>query len=243
MRKYGWIKDEPDDRDLKFKLAARGNELVLPDAHDLTPFFPPVMNQGQYGTCTAHGTTAALRYNYINTDREDVELSRAQLYWDAGIIGGNTADVGRQIRDVIKSVASKGVAREALWGYDKVGIEPPAEVYADALNHFATEYQRVDPDRASINTAIFIGHPVVIGIPVFKAFEGDEVAATGKVPMPRAGDSAIGAHCMLLGGYSPSGDRVMNSWGLEWGDNGYCTLPRGYVEKYGSDLWTIFTGN
>lgn len=243
MRKYGWIKDAPDNRDHKFKLPAPGNELVMPETHDLTGFFPPVMNQGQFGTCTAHGVTAAFRYNRINNDYEDIPLSRAQLYWDSGVIGGDTNDTGRQIRDVIKSITSKGVAREELWGYEKVGVEPPPSIYEDARSHFATEYQRVDVDRISINTAIFIGHPVIIGIPVYKQFESDEAAATGVIRMPSFGDTEIGEHCMLLGGYSPGADRVMNSWGTGWGDAGYCSLPRGYVEKYGSDLWTIFMDN
>lgn len=227
------------------KLAAPGllAGLVLPASHDLTGAFPPPMNQGPYGTCTAHGVTAALRYNLINRDAPDVELSRAQLYWDSGVLEGDTSDVGRQIRDVIKAAASKGAAREELWGYDKVGQEPPAEIYADALRHAALGYARVETDRESINTAIFIGHPVIIGIPVFKSFESEEVAATGRVPMPRAGETEIGGHCMLLGGYDPESDLVLNSWGPEWGAGGYCYLPRGYVEKHGSDLWTIITGN
>lgn len=240
--KYGWIKDAVDERDHKMKLAAP-DDLVLPDAHDLTAAFPPPMDQGQYGTCTAHGVTAALRYNLINRDLADLPLSRAQVYWDSGVIEGNTADVGRQIRDVIKAVASRGAAMEKLWGYEKIGVQPDESIYVDALRHEALEYASVDADRASINAAIFVGHPIIIGIPVFKQFESDEAAATGVIVMPGALDTEIGAHCMLLGGYDPQHDTVLNSWGPSWGFGGYCRLPRGYVEKYGSDLWTIYADN
>ena len=248
MRSYGYIRDARDDRDHKLTLAAPGGELLVPDAHDLTAMFPPVMDQGQFGTCTAHGVTAAIRYNLINSDRGDVPLSRAQLYWDSGVIEGNTSDVGRQIRDVIKAIATKGAAREELWGYDKVGLQPPPELYADAIKHEALEYCRIvnaagEIDRASINTAIFVGHPVIIGIPVYKAFESDEVAETGIVPMPGALETEIGMHCMLMGGYDLQHDRVMNSWSASWGQAGYCSLPRGYLEKYGSDFWTILADN
>jgi C1A family cysteine protease len=240
-RGYGYIKDEPDERD--HMMLAAPPSLVVPDAHDLTAAFCPVMDQGQYGSCTAHGVTAAIRYNLINSDRGDIPLSRSQLYWDSGALEGNTGDVGRQIRDVIATVAAKGTAREELWGYDKIGQQPTPDVYADAIKHEALEYQRVTVDRASINTAIFVGHPIVIGIPVFKAFESDEVAATGRVPMPAFGETEIGSHCMLMGGYDPAWDKIMNSWSETWGAAGYCFLPRGYLEKYGSDLWSVLMDN
>lgn len=232
--KYGWKRDAPDGRDHKLMVARDG--LVLPTAHDLTAAFPPPMDQGQWGTCTAHGVTAALRYNLINTDRPDAQLSRAQLYWESGIIEGDTGDNGRQIRDVIKAAAA-GVAAEGDWDYFRVGHAPPR---LEAVCR-ATEYMRVGSDRQAINTAIFVGHPVVIGVTVFKSFESEEVAATGRVPMPKHGESEVGGHCMLLGGYDEQYDLVLNSWGPAWGSGGYCYLPRGYVEKYGSDLWTIYS--
>lgn len=237
-RGYGCIRDILDERDHLFKLTAP-DTIVVPNAHALSPWFPPPMDQGQYGTCTAHGSTAALRYDLIVNDLPDLLLSRSQPYWDAGVIEGDTGDVGRQIRDMVATLAAKGAALDSEWGYDKIGQDPPPEVYASALKHEALEYCRVNVDRQSINTAIFVGHPVIIGIPVFKSFESDEVAATGFVPMPGTLDSEVGLHCMLMGDYDPAYDTVLNSWGASWGQGGYCKLPRGYLEKYGSDFWTL----
>lgn len=243
--KYGCVPDDPADyeRDHKFKLAAPGEDLVLPNEHSLLDWLPPLMEQGPNGTCTVHGATAADRYNLLNNDLPDEPLSRAQLYWDAGIIEGNTADIGRQIRDVVKAMATTGVARESLWGYDKLGQQPPPEVVADALNHRIDEYQRVEVNRVSINTAIFVGHPVIIGIPVFKQFESDEAAATGIIRMPGPRETEIDWHCMLHAAYDPQWDTVMNSWPKWWGlpeRKGFCKLPTEYIPKLGQDLWAIF---
>jgi Papain family cysteine protease len=238
-RFYGCIRDDEDDgRDHKFSVAAP-DPLVLTNSHALSQWFPPPLNQGSYGTCTAHGTTAALRYDLIVNDLPDLLLSRSQPYWDAGVIEGDTGDVGRQIRDMLTAIATKGAALESDWGYDKIGQQPPPEVYASALKHLAIEYCRVPVDRLSINTAIFVGHPVIIGVPVFQSFESDEVAETGFVPMPKTGEMEVGLHCMLLGDYDPEYDTILNSWGADWGQSGFCKIPRGYLEKYGSDFWAI----
>lgn len=240
--KYGCLPDYPDDRDHKFSLSAPG-QLVTPLAHDLTGAFPPVMDQGPYSSCTAHSATAAYRYNLLNADRPDVVLSRAQLYWDSGLLENNTGDVGRQIRDVVKSMATKGVAREELWGYERIGEEPTLDVYADALNHMALEYQRVEPNRRAINEAIFIGHPIIVGVNVYQEFESDEVAATGVVPMPKPFATPIAAHSVLVGAYDGGHDTFLNSWNTWWGlpdKKGYGKFVRGYLEREGSDFWTLF---
>lgn len=237
---YGRIKDTRDDRDHKFSLASPVTPLIVPDAHTLKPWLPPPMNQKQNSTCTVHGTTAAYRYEWLNNDLPDLELSRAQLYQDAGVIEGNTGDVGRQIRDVVKALATTGVAAESLWPYENVGQPVPENVRVDAATRTIREYAKVGTDRRSINTAIFIGHPVIIGVSVFKQFESEEAYETGFIRMPSFGETEVGEHCMLLAGYDPQRDEVLNSWGFTWGQEGYASFPRGYLEKYGSDFWTIF---
>ena len=69
---------------------------------------------------------------------------------------------------------------------------------------------------------------------------------TGLVPMPKAGETPIGLHCMLMGAYDPAWDIVMNSWGDWFGlpkRKGFCAFPRGYLEKHGYDFWTIFVNS
>ena len=237
-RGFGCIRDSDGDKGRDHKFGATYSGLVLPVAHDLTAWFPPPMDQGQYSSCTVHAVTAAMRFNWINNDLPDIPLSRSQLYFDSGLLEGNTGDVGRQIRDVVKSAAQQGIAPEAVWPYDRLAEAPSPEAYAEAIKHEALEYQRVDVDRTAINTAIFVGHPVIIGIPVFKQFESDEAAETGIIQMPAALETEIGMHAMLLGAYGDR-DRVLNSWGL-WGDKGYASFPNEYIPKLGSDLWCVF---
>jgi len=207
---------------------------------------PPVMNQGAIGSCSAHAITAALRFALIKSGQPDRDLSRLQLYWDERSIEGTTAsDSGAELRDGIKCAAKLGVAHEPLWPYDiaKFKRKPVKQVYADALKFTALTYQRVEVDATKLKAALATGAPVVIGINVFDAFESDDVAKTGVVPMPATADAPLGGHAMLCVGYGqkPGYFTVQNSWASDWGDKGFCYLPEAYLgsQDLGSDYWQI----
>lgn len=244
-RAYGCIPDRPDGRDRRFKLSwlSPKKYFPLPDAVDLSPWMPPVMDQGSLGSCTAHGVTAALRYNRINNGLTDIPLSRLQLYYDSRAAEGDvTQDAGAQIRDVIKC-AAKGVGRESLWPYDqtKWAEKPVQTAYDDAVNFEALDYQRVDTSARALKTALYVGRPVVIGVTLFRSFESDAVAASGVVPMPAWRESDVGGHCMIVMGYSGDTFTVRNSWSDQWGAKGNCFISADYLEKYGADFWTVLT--
>jgi hypothetical protein len=247
---YGCHPDGEDGRDRNFMLSwfqrrPAAAWFVPSGPIDLFPWFPPVMYQGPEGTCTVHGVTTALRFNLIDNNLPDVPLSRAQLYYDAGLLEGNTADVGRQIRDVVKVAATQGVAPEAMWGYDKWDQAPTDEVHAAAKAIEAIEYQRVDISLEALRTALYVGRPVIIGIDVYPQFESDEAAATGIIRTPqRFVETPIARHCMAIGsnGVMPGYSGVRNSWGLDWGKGGNCFIADDYLgsPSFGADYWAIF---
>src|SRR6185369_4893812 len=86
------------------------------------------------------------------------------------------------------------------------------------------------------------GNPIVIGFAVYESFESDQVARTGVVPMPKKREQMLGGHAVLIVGYTSSTRRflVRNSWGTEWGQAGYFTIPFGYYldDNLADDLWT-----
>jgi len=68
-------------------------------------------------------------------------------------------------------------------------------------------------------------------------------APDGRVPVPEPDDVFIGSHSVLLVGYddSSAGFKFQNSWGAEWGDNGFghigyetfeATWCEGWVSDY-----------
>ena len=89
------------------------------------------------------------------------------------------------------------------------------------------------------------GYPFVFGFTVYESFESSAVTKTGKVPMPRTGEAALGGHAVTAVGYNDADQRfiVRNSWGRRWGKKGYCFMPYAYLTDpdLAADFWTIRT--
>ena len=128
------------------------------------------MSQGNLGSCTANSVSCAVRYDLITKGFDDISFSRLQLYYDSRALENTVkSDAGAQIRDVVKTLAKKGIASEELWPYDesKFDVQPPPEVYSDAFQHRALLYERVQVGVASVKQAVAYGTPVVIGLTVY----------------------------------------------------------------------------
>jgi C1A family cysteine protease len=246
-RRYGWKRDLPDHRDHLY--AAPGPVLTaLPTAVDLRPGMPPVWDQGQLGSCTAHAVGAAVEYARMQRHLEDFMPSRLFIYYNERAAEGTvTSDSGAMIRTGIKVVARQGVCHEALWLYDvdRFALKPPVGCYEEAAGHLVTSYQRVPRSLPQLRGCLAAGHPVVFGFSVFSSFEGPQVAETGIASLPGQDDELLGGHAVLAVGYDDKTRMflVRNSWGESWGQAGYFEMPYEYLTDPGlsSDFWAINT--
>lgn len=259
-RGLGLIPDAPDDRDLLF--APPPVLEHLPAFVDLEPdaATPPVWDQGQLGSCTAHGTLACFLWASAKCGANDPMLSRLQLYYNTRVIECTVGeDSGAQIRDAVKATAA-GIAPEELWPYDvaRFTVEPPAEAVQAAADNIGIEYARVAQDADHIRACLAAGYPIDIGVSLFSSFEADQAISTGVVDVPGDGERQIGGHCMALWGYGTGADwkahgqfptagdgtlyvKVRNSWGPGVYQRGYLLMPLDYLTdpQLGGDYWTI----
>jgi len=154
-------------------------------------------------------------------------------------------DSGAQIRDGIKSVGSIGAPPETDWPYaiNEFAVKPPTKAYKDAPLGKALQYQRVPQVLTQMKGCLASGYPFVYGFTVYESFESPQVAQTGVVPMPAAGEKVLGGHAVLAVGYDDSSQRfiVRNSWGPGWGMGGYFTVPYAYLtdNNLSDDFWTV----
>ena len=243
---YGWIPDLPDLRDRMYS-APIPTAPPLPPLVDMRGLCPPVYDQGELGSCTANAIGGAIEFDQMKQALTDVFVpSRLFIYYNERVIEGTAdEDAGAMIRDGIKSVARQGAPHESLWPYvtTKFRTRPPSAAYTDAAKHTAVLYQRVTRDITQMKGCLASGYPFIVGFSVYESFETQAVAATGHAPMPKASETLLGGHAVLAVGYDDANlwFVMRNSWGPQWGLEGYFTMPYEYLldANLSDDFWTI----
>lgn len=235
----GWIKDEPDSRDIQFKVSNKASN--LPSEVILTEF-TPISNQLSLGSCVANATCDALEMLQGYQGKDVQQLSRLFVYFNSRNYHKSTKiDNGTCIRYAFSSLKKLGVCLESTWKYDisKVFSQPNLQAYKEGDDNTISDYYSITSTGSNrsrdICTAIHNNHPVVFGTMVDDDFLNNRKYIYDIPSTPR------GAHAMMIVGYrmSPSLEfKIRNSWSRSWGDNGYTWMTENYINSsLSSDFW------
>ena len=238
----GCMPDLPDARDLHYVPVV--NTASLPEAVDLRPSCPPVYDQMDLGSCTANAIGAAIQYNQMQTGKPSFVPSRLFIYYNERVLEASIKlDAGAMIRNGIKTVVRLGAPPEEIWPYDESAVftQPHPDAYAAAKLDLVSLYCRVGQTLPLLQTCLEEGFPIVFRCTCFPSM--DHTWDDGAIPMPGPTEQADGGHCMLIVGYNSASRTflVRNSWGMQWGQLGYGTMPYDYIlsPQWTTDLWTI----
>jgi C1A family cysteine protease len=241
-RKYGWIPQPEDSRDLKY--SSFKPHAGLPSVVDLRPKMPQIWDQGQLGSCTAHGIGRAFVYAEKKIGLPELMPSRLFLYFNERMEEGTIdQDAGAIIRDGIKACNIYGIADESLWPYDitKFKDKPTSNVYDNAKTDRIRYYASVETTNLdSVKLCMFHGYPIVFGFEVFPNFES---YTTGVLQKPGIFDNSLGGHCVCTAGYDDSKQAILvaNSWSANWAAyGGYFWMSYSYfTSHFVSDGWMM----
>jgi C1A family cysteine protease len=241
----GCLPSLPDHRDFKF--IASVATASLPASVDLRPQFPMVpFDQGRLGSCVAQATAAAIQFDRYKQKKISYTPSRLFIYYNARALQGQVnEDAGTTVTSAMKTVNHDGACSESNWTYNiaKFAVKPSAKAYREALKAQVVAYYRLNNTLDEMKTCLASGFPFVCGVTVYGSFISHTTAVSGDVPIPSKTEPLLGGHAILIVGYDDATGKFIgrNSWGTNWGKQGYFTIPYEYLTNpsLAWDFWVI----
>lgn len=236
-------------------------KVSIPTKTDLIGWCPPVETQGNLGSCTANAGVCLIEYYQRRALGKHIDASRLFLYKVTRNLLHWTGDTGAFIRTTMGALVLFGVPPEEYWPYeiDNFDEEPSAFCYSFAQDYQTIQYYRLDPPGTTkdsllkrIKALLTASMPSMFGFTVYSSI--DQARVDGKIPLPSKGEKRKGGHAVVAVGFDDkekiknrsSGEETLgafhirNSWGPDWGEDGYGWLPYEYVMKgLAIDWWSL----
>lgn len=201
---------------------------------DLTKYFSKVKDQGILSSCTAFPVAAIYEFA-AKQNNKNVDISELFIYYNTRDLRGDlNEDSGATLLEAINSVKEKGACLTKNYPYsiENFSKTPSETAFTEGQHQIVEKACRVNIAEKDFKHAISSGHPIIIGLKLFKSFYPKNKSAV--VPYPSAKEAnceSHGNHAMLIVGFNDEEKlfKVRNSWGPTFGENGYCYIPYDYI--------------
>lgn len=213
---YGWVESPVDFRDFQFGAIS---ELVpLPEEYK-TPFVLRISDQTNKPMCVGYAG-ATIKELMERKERNFMDFDGDWIYNQAKKYDGMPDTAGTYFR-------------MALQVMQKIGTKPLDRTEAEAGNYKIGGYARVEPNLDAIKQAIYQNGAVLAGFKI-----SNEGWNTPFINPPRTGETTYGHAVATCVGFNKNYIIFQNSWGKDFGDNGYGYLDRNYPII---EAWAILT--
>lgn len=219
----------------------------------------PVKDQGSRGTCTAFASVAGLEARgrregqtrdlsenhafslFMAESNSSCTVSGGYVTWKTGPVLMDRPICGESLMPYTSSACPNGVP---------VACQSGANSKLTGATYFFTpEYGGAGTLRADntnlLEAFIKAGHDIVYGLNVAGSDWSDGTAESGIIDVQTNGNGdpagSYGGHAMLIVGYNHTDSYfiVKNSWGTDWGHNGYAWISYDYIQTYGKYGYAI----
>ena len=123
----------------------------------------------------------------------------------------------------------RGTCRQELWPDQAEEPRVNERQMAEDASQYKLQARPHPIALEDVKKVLSAGSPVHVGMntgPMFADVGRDGVISASEAPSGRHG-----RHAMLMVGYKENYYIVKNSWGEQWGDKGYCYLPKNVVAE------------
>ena len=239
--KLGLIGADPTDiRD--YQLASIQPKVVfLPNEIKLRDKMTSVQNQN-WGTCTSHMADGIAEYSNSLEYKKEIKLSQKFIYYNTKKISGLWTTQGDYLRNALKAVCDYGapleedfpdVKRNSWEEYIK--DVPSIDIYEKAKKYKGKTFWSVGTSLDDFMQAIFQQNaPVGFGMMWYEGYRN--IKNDGKLPLPSGKE--IGGHAVDGVDWEMERFWVRNSWGTNWGNNGYFYIPFNEFGKH--TIWNAW---
>jgi len=220
----------------------------LPSSVDLSSKFPPVGNQGRLGSCVSFAITYAYKTYQEGLDQKwDVSTNNhifspayvySQTHGDNSEGGG-----GSYFSSTFNLLRREGCTTLSDMQYDGNPYgwrtQPTEQQRANASKYKAENWYNVPyGDYNEIRAHIAAGNAVVIGVKVYPDF--DSLSPTNPIYDDASGKSR-GGHALCVVGYDDSkrAIKIINSWGTNWGLDGYGWVSYDYIQSNYTPIYVM----
>lgn len=206
----------------------------VPASADLSSQFPPIGNQGSYGTCVAWAVGYNLRTFLYKVDNPNADLSSSgnqmsakDLFWSIPDSDKGSSCNGTNFEPAFDAMINRGIASLSSVPYSDLGACTYNPISGtDAGDHKLAAYRQIAIDKDVLKSYLANGRAIAIGARLgdnFMAWNSDAVLDYDTYNDPNMQHAY---HAMTLCGYDDNKGangafKVVNSWGTTWGANGY----------------------
>jgi len=213
--KTGCLKDPEDTKDLRM-----GSYIIpkeLPKSINWFDMTIPLLNQKQEPACVGYSGAGLKREQEKIETKKILNFSGQDLYENCKKIDGIPNEEGTYIRVAMKLMQKEGI-KDSEGNVYKIGA------YTKVKNIKELKYSIVANGFA------------ILGINVFDNF----FTPINGIVDYKEGLESEGGHAILVGAYDDYTERVVfkNTYGPEWGLNGFAYLSYKYIEEAMHTAWT-----
>jgi len=226
-----------DSRDWLYDNYLNQTNYSLPIVLDYRADLLPVRNQKNQGSCFAMSVACMKEYQ----EKQDYGLNEylsPQFFYnirDNLYDNNKNNDEGMYGRNVMKLLMKYGICSENIYSYGRIQYKDkiPESCFKEAENHKIKGYGRVLSIEALKYSLKYNGLCLIV-FPIYNY--GPEMWIKNE------NDKFLGGHAMTIVGYLEKCFIIRNSWGADWGDNGYSYY---FFSDWGAhwEIWTTIDIN